>query len=219
DECRRQGTSLAALETAEKKGMDTGVRVKHPLDPTWEIPVYVANFVLMDYGTGAIFGCPSGDQRDLDFARKYDLPVVAVVMPAGEDASSFTIGDTAYDGDGIMINSRFLDGKTTEEAFQAVAERLSGAVLGNLPQGERKVNFRLRDWGISRQRYWGCPIPVIHCEVCGVVPVPKKDLPVKLPDDVTLDRKSTRLNSSHVKISYAVFCLKQKQLLHDTHPE
>src|SRR5690606_17834577 len=111
DECRRQGTSLAALETAEKKGVDTGVRVKQPLDPTWEIPVYVANFVLMDYGTGAIFGCPSGDQRDLDFARKYDLPVVAVVMPAGEDASSFTIGDTAYDGDGVMINSGFLDGK------------------------------------------------------------------------------------------------------------
>ncbi|HEX2147548.1 MAG TPA: leucine--tRNA ligase, partial [Pseudorhizobium sp.] len=194
-ECRQQGTSLAALETAEKKGMDTGIRVKHPLDPNWELPVYVANFVLMDYGTGAIFGCPSGDQRDLDFARKYNLPVVPVVMPAGGDQASFSIGDTAYDGDGVMINSRFLDGKSTEEAFELVAERLSSTImLGNMPQGERKVNFRLRDWGISRQRYWGCPIPVIHCEVCGVVPVPKKDLPIKLPDDVTFDQPGNPLD-------------------------
>jgi len=194
DECRRQGTSLAALETAEKKGMDTGIRVRHPLDPSWELPVYIANFVLMDYGTGAIFGCPSGDQRDLDFARKYDLPVVPVVMPAGDDAGSFKIGDTAYDGDGVMINSRFLDGLSTEEAFETVVRRLSETMLGNKPQGERKVNFRLRDWGISRQRYWGCPIPVIHCEVCGVVPVPKKDLPVRLPDDVTFDQPGNPLD-------------------------
>ncbi|MFN7093473.1 MAG: leucine--tRNA ligase, partial [Allorhizobium sp.] len=194
DECRQHGTSLAALETAEKKGIDTGIRVRHPLDPSWELPVYVANFVLMDYGTGAIFGCPAGDQRDLDFARKYGLPVVAVVMPADGDPQSFTIGDTAYDGDGVMINSRFLDGKTTTEAFDLVADRLSASSLGNMPQGERKVNFRLRDWGISRQRYWGCPIPVIHCEVCGVVPVPKKDLPVKLPDDVTFDHPGNPLD-------------------------
>jgi leucyl-tRNA synthetase len=194
DECRHHGTSLAALETAEKKGIDTGIRVRHPLDPSWELPVYVANFVLMDYGTGAIFGCPAGDQRDLDFARKYGLPVVAVVMPADGDPQSFTIGDTAYDGDGVMINSRFLDGKTTTEAFDLVADRLSTSSLGNMPQGERKVNFRLRDWGISRQRYWGCPIPVIHCEVCGVVPVPKKDLPVKLPDDVTFDHPGNPLD-------------------------
>ena len=187
DECRRAGTSLAALETAEKRGMDTGVKVRHPFDPSWELPVYVANFVLMDYGTGAIFGCPSGDQRDLDFARKYDLPVVPVVMPKDGDAATFTVGDTAYDGDGVMINSRFLDGLDTEEAFKVVADQLSEKTLGNAPQGERKVQFRLRDWGISRQRYWGCPIPVIHCEACGVVPVPKKDLPVKLPDDVTFD--------------------------------
>ncbi|NKK98242.1 leucine--tRNA ligase [Rhizobium leguminosarum bv. viciae] len=194
DECRRAGTSLAALETAEKKGMDTGIRVRHPLDPSWELPVYIANFVLMDYGTGAIFGCPSGDQRDLDFARKYGLPVVAVVMPKDGDAASFAVGDTAYDGDGVMINSRFLDGKTTEEAFSIVADRLSAASLGNAPQGERKVNFRLRDWGISRQRYWGCPIPVIHCDDCGVVPVPKADLPVKLPDDVTFDQPGNPLD-------------------------
>ncbi len=194
EECRRAGTSLAALETAEKKGMDTGIRVRHPFDPSWELPVYIANFVLMDYGTGAIFGCPSGDQRDLDFARKYGLPVVPVVMPADGDAASFTVGDTAYDGDGVMINSRFLDGMSTEEAFQTVATKLSETYLGNIPQAERKVNFRLRDWGISRQRYWGCPIPVIHCDDCGVLPVPKKDLPVRLPDDVTFDQPGNPLD-------------------------
>ncbi|MDK4704953.1 leucine--tRNA ligase [Rhizobium sp. CNPSo 4062] len=194
EECRRAGTSLAALETAEKKGMDTGIRVHHPFDPSWELPVYIANFVLMDYGTGAIFGCPSGDQRDLDFARKYGLPVVPVVMPADGDAATFTVGDVAYDGDGVMINSRFLDGMSTEEAFQTVATKLSETSLGNAPQAERKVNFRLRDWGISRQRYWGCPIPVIHCDDCGVLPVPKKDLPVKLPDDVTFDQPGNPLD-------------------------
>lgn len=194
EECRRAGTSLAALETAEKKGMDTGIRVHHPFDSSWELPVYIANFVLMDYGTGAIFGCPSGDQRDLDFARKYGLPVVPVVMPADGDAASFTVGDVAYDGDGVMINSRFLDGMSTEEAFQTVATKLSETSLGNTPQAERKVNFRLRDWGISRQRYWGCPIPVIHCDDCGVLPVPKKDLPIKLPDDVTFDQPGNPLD-------------------------
>ncbi|WP_377292517.1 leucine--tRNA ligase [Rhizobium sp. SG2393] len=194
EECRRAGTSLAALETAEKKGIDTGVRVRHPFDPAWELPVYVANFVLMDYGTGAIFGCPSGDQRDLDFARKYGLPVVPVVMPAGRDKDSFTVGDTAFTDDGIMINSRFLDGLTTDAAFREVADRLEATTLLGAPQAERKVNFRLRDWGISRQRYWGCPIPVIHCEDCGVVPVPKQDLPVKLPDDVTFDKPGNPLD-------------------------
>ncbi|MGV8937647.1 MAG: leucine--tRNA ligase [Allorhizobium sp.] len=194
EECQRAGTSLAALETAEKKGIDIGIRVRHPFDPAWELPVYVANFVLMDYGTGAIFGCPSGDQRDLDFARKYDLPVVPVVMPADGDAASFAIGDTAYDGDGVMINSRFLDGMTPAVAFDTVASKLSAMSLGNSAQAERKVNFRLRDWGISRQRYWGCPIPVIHCEDCGVVPVPKSDLPVRLPDDVTFDTPGNPLD-------------------------
>ncbi len=194
EECRRAGTSLAALETAEKKGMDTGIRVRHPFDSSWELPVYIANFVLMDYGTGAIFGCPSGDQRDLDFARKYGLPVVPVVMPRDGDAASFTVGDVAYDGDGVMINSRFLDGMSTEEAFETVATKLSETSLGNTPQAERKVNFRLRDWGISRQRYWGCPIPVIHCDDCGVLPVPKQDLPVRLPDDVTFDQPGNPLD-------------------------
>jgi leucyl-tRNA synthetase len=123
-ECRRMGTSVAALETAEKEGYDTGIRVVHPFDPEWQLPVYVANFILMDYGTGAIFGCPSGDQRDLEFARKYGLPVVPVVMPKGADAATFAIGDTAYADDGVMINSRFLDGLDTGAAFEEVAKRL-----------------------------------------------------------------------------------------------
>lgn len=187
EECRHAGTSLAELETAEKKGIDTGIRVLHPLDTTWEVPVYIANFVLMEYGTGAIFGCPSGDQRDLDFARKFGLPVIAVVMPRGGEAASFAVTDEAYTGDGVMINSRFLNGLETGLAFDEVAKRLASILIGGAPQAERKVHYRLRDWGISRQRYWGCPIPVIHCEDCGVVAVPKTDLPVKLPDDVTFE--------------------------------
>ncbi|TXR49205.1 leucine--tRNA ligase [Phyllobacterium endophyticum] len=194
DECRHAGTSVVALETAEKKGFDTGLRVEHPFDPSWKLPVYVANFVLMDYGTGAIFGCPAHDQRDLDFANKYGLPVVAVVMPKDEDPASFQIAETAHVDDGVMINSRFLDGLSPAAAFEEVANRLEKQTIGNRPQGERKVNFRLRDWGISRQRYWGCPIPMIHCDDCGVVPVPKADLPVKLPDDVEFDRPGNPLD-------------------------
>jgi leucyl-tRNA synthetase len=194
DQCRRAGTSLAALETAEKIGLKTAINVVHPLDPDWTVPVYIANFVLMDYGTGAIFGCPSGDQRDLDFARKYNLPVTPVVMPADADAASFVITDTAYVGDGVMINSRELDGLTPEKAFNAVADLLERKTLGNAPQAARKTNFRLRDWGLSRQRYWGAPIPVIHCDDCGVVPVPAKDLPVQLPDDITLEKPGNPLD-------------------------
>jgi leucyl-tRNA synthetase len=194
DELKTRGTSAAEIETAEKMGFDTGVRVVHPFDSSWVLPVYVANFVLMDYGTGAIFGCPSGDQRDLDFARKYDLPVVPVVMPADADAASFVIADEAYVDDGVMINSRFLDGMTPKDAFDAVATRLSGVTVGGRPQGERKVQFRLRDWLISRQRSWGCPIPVIHCDDCGAVPVPAGDLPVRLPDDVSFDRPGNPLD-------------------------
>ena len=193
EECRRLGTSVAEIESAEKKGFDTGIRAIHPLDKDWLLPVYVANFVLMDYGTGAIFACPSGDQRDLDFARKYDLPAVPVILPPGEKPETFVIKDKAYDGDGTMINSRFLDGLDTKAAFEEVAKRLESTKLGKKPVGTRKVNYRLRDWGISRQRYWGCPIPVIHCEECGVVPVPAKDLPVRLPDDATFDKPGNPL--------------------------
>jgi leucyl-tRNA synthetase len=194
EEVRRTGTSAAALETAEKKGFDTGIRVVHPFDKSWKLPVYVANFVLMDYGTGAIFGCPSGDQRDLDFANKYGLPVIPVVMPKDADAATFQIIDEAYTDDGVMINSRFLDGMAPKPAFDEVADRLAAVTIGNRPMAERKVNFRLRDWLISRQRYWGCPIPVIHCEACGTVPVPDGQLPVELPADVTFDRPGNPLD-------------------------
>jgi leucyl-tRNA synthetase len=187
EDCKRVGTSLAAIETAEKRGYDTGLRVVHPFDPTWRLPVYVANFILMDYGTGAIFGCPAHDQRDLDFVNAYGLGVTPVVCPPGVDPASFTIDKEAYDGDGVMINSRFLDGMTIEAAKTEVARRLEAQSLGNRAQGKRQVNFKLRDWGVSRQRYWGCPIPVIHCEACGVVPVPASDLPVTLPEDVSFN--------------------------------
>ncbi|MFM9859317.1 leucine--tRNA ligase [Pseudoxanthobacter sp. M-2] len=193
-ECRRMGTSVAVLETAEKKGYDTGLTVEHPLIPGRRLPVYVANFVLMEYGTGAIFGCPAHDQRDLEFARKYGLPVIPVVLPPDADAATFAIGDEPYVGDGRLYNSDFLDGLSVPEAKDAVARRLEGETLDGAPQGARQVNYRLRDWGISRQRYWGCPIPVIHCAECGVVPVPKADLPVQLPDDIDFDKPGNPLD-------------------------
>jgi leucyl-tRNA synthetase len=193
-ETKRQGTAQEIIDTAEKQGFDTGIKAVHPFDPDWKIPVYVANFVLMEYGTGAIFGCPAHDQRDLDFVNKYNLGNTPVVCPEGQDPATFVITDTAYDGEGRMINSRFLDGMTIEAAKEDVARRLESAVRGNAPVGERQVNFRLRDWGISRQRYWGCPIPVIHCPTCDVVPVPDSDLPVVLPEDVSFDKPGNALD-------------------------
>ncbi len=187
DECRKMGTAQEAIDKAEKKGFDTGIRVSHPFDPNWTLPVYVANFILMDYGTGAIFGCPAHDQRDFDFATSYKLPIKTVVCPTDADPKTYEVGDAPYDGEGLLINSLFLDGMTIAQGKEEVAKRLESVSLNGSPIGKRKVNFRLRDWGISRQRYWGCPIPVIHCEVCGTVPVPIKDLPVKLPEDVTFD--------------------------------
>ncbi|HET9715875.1 MAG TPA: leucine--tRNA ligase [Pseudolabrys sp.] len=194
NECKKIGTSQAAIDTAEKIGFDTGMKALHPFDPNWKLPIYVANFILMDYGTGAIFGCPAHDQRDLDFANKYGLGNTPVVCPPGQDPKSFVITDVSYDGDGRMINSRFLDGMGIEEAKEEVAKRLESETRGNSPVAQRQVNYRLRDWGISRQRYWGCPIPIIHCEKCGIVPVPEKDLPVTLPDDVSFDKPGNPLD-------------------------
>jgi leucyl-tRNA synthetase len=187
EECHHHGTSATELETQEKKGFDTGVRVAHPVIEGVELPVYIANFILMEYGTGAIFGCPAHDQRDLEFAQAYGRPVMPVVLPPDGDPATFTIGDEAYTGDGVLFNSDFLDGLAVADAKNAMADRLAARTVGGKPQGVRKTEFRLRDWGISRQRYWGCPIPMIHCERCGIVPVPAEDLPVKLPDDVSFD--------------------------------
>ncbi|MDE1968018.1 MAG: leucine--tRNA ligase [Alphaproteobacteria bacterium] len=188
-ECNRMGTSEAAIETAEKMGYDTGVRAAHPFDAKRSLPVYVANFVLMEYGTGAIFGCPAHDQRDLEFARKYKLPVTPVVLPPDADAKSFAIADEAYTGDGAHINSGFLDRLDVPSA-----KRRAIAELEQRHAGAGATVWRLRDWGVSRQRYWGCPIPVIHCGQCGIVPVPESDLPVRLPDDVTFDQPGNPLD-------------------------
>ncbi|MCG8511484.1 MAG: leucine--tRNA ligase, partial [Rhodospirillales bacterium] len=155
-----------------------------------ELPVYVANFVLMEYGTGAIFGCPAHDQRDLDFARKYGLDVVPVVAPEDAEPSIFAIENEAYTGDGRMINSHFLDGMAIDDAKNEIASRLKAAGAG-----EKAINYRLRDWGVSRQRYWGCPIPVVHCKDCGVVPVPETDLPVRLPEDVSFEKAGNPLEN------------------------
>ncbi|WP_137388638.1 leucine--tRNA ligase [Rhodoligotrophos defluvii] len=192
-ECAALGTAEEAIERAEKRGMPLGIYARHPFRADVRLPVYAANFVLMGYGEGAVFGCPAHDQRDLDFARKYGLPVIPVVAPRDADPATFSIGDEAFlDTEGesvVLINSDFLNGMSVPEAKAEVARRMEAAGTG-----QRTVNFRLRDWGVSRQRYWGCPVPVIHCPDCGMVPVPKEQLPVVLPEDVSFDKPGNPLD-------------------------
>jgi leucyl-tRNA synthetase len=203
EEAHRIGTATEAIDKAEKLGVFTGIHVKHPVKPGATLPVYVANFVLMDYGTGAIFGCPAHDQRDLDFARRYGLPVIPVVLPEGADADTFEVDSEAYTGPGRAYHSEFLDGLEIDAAKKKIAEYFAARTVDNHQQGTVEVNYRLRDWGISRQRYWGCPIPVIHCENCGTNPVPDAELPVVLPEDVTFDKPGNPLDHhptwKHVK--------------------
>ena len=186
-ECRKGGSTQAEIEQAEKIGFDTGLKVIHPFDGR-EVSVWIANFILSEYGTGAIFGCPAHDQRDLDFARKYGLPVIPVVRPdgAGDD---FAVDSEAYVGPGRLFQSDFMDGMEIEPAKAAAIARIEAA-----GQGQGATIYRLRDWGVSRQRYWGCPIPVIHCARCGPVGVPADQLPVELPKDVTFDTPGNPLD-------------------------
>jgi leucyl-tRNA synthetase len=186
--CRQGASTEAELETAEKLGFDTGIKVAHPFIAGQTLPVWIANFILMDYGTGAIFGCPAHDQRDLDFARKYDLPVRPVVLPPDATADTFEVGAEAYVGPGRIYRSDFLDGLSIEAAkAQAIAK------IEAMGRGAGSTVYRLRDWGVSRQRYWGCPIPIVHCPTCGPVAVPDDQLPVLLPDDVAFDQPGNPL--------------------------
>jgi leucyl-tRNA synthetase len=186
-ECRKGGSTQAEIEQAEKIGFDTGLKVVHPFDGR-EVSVWIANFILSEYGTGAIFGCPAHDQRDLDFARKYSLPVIPVVRPEGA-GDDFEVGTEAYVGPGRLFQSDFMDGMEIEPAKAAAIARIEAA-----GHGQGATIYRLRDWGVSRQRYWGCPIPVIHCAKCGPVGVPADQLPVELPKDVTFDTPGNPLD-------------------------
>jgi leucyl-tRNA synthetase len=187
EECNKLGMAEEIIEKTEKLGFDTGLKIVHPFDESIELPLYIANFVLMEYGTGAIFGCPAHDQRDLDFALKYNLQVTPVISPDGKD--DFSVGAEAFTGNGTLINSRFLNGMSVAEAAKTICAKIE-----EKKQGERTINYRLRDWGVSRQRYWGCPIPIIYCDACGVVPVPLEQLPVTLPEDVTFDKAGNPLD-------------------------
>ncbi|MEP3655908.1 MAG: leucine--tRNA ligase [Litorimonas sp.] len=202
-ECAKVGTSEEAIAQAPKLGIDTGLRVKHPFDPSITLPVWIANFVLMGYGTGAVFGCPAHDQRDLDFARKYDLPVTPVVLPEGEDAATYDVGDEAYTGEGKLFNSDFLNGLNKSKGIKTAIHKISEMGLG-----EGVTQYRLRDWGVSRQRYWGCPIPVIKCGDCGSVPVPEDQLPVELPYDINFDKPGNPLDRHPTWKTEGVTCPK-----------
>ncbi|MCE8007188.1 leucine--tRNA ligase [Aestuariivita sp.] len=195
-ECRRGGTTEEALEKADKLGFDTGLRVRHPFDTAWELPVYVANFILMDYGTGAVFGCPAHDQRDLDFANKYGLPVTSTYVPAAGEEGFIRPedGGEAYvppKTEKIHYVKGFA-GDEMQTGDQGVDAAIAFCEANSVGQGVTK--FRLRDWGLSRQRYWGCPIPVVHCDDCGVVPEAKENLPIRLPDDVSFDQPGNPLD-------------------------
>ena len=184
-ECRKGGTSAEEIETAEKIGYDTGIRVKHPLDPNWELPVWIANFILMDYGTGAIFGCPAHDQRDFDFSTKYGLPIVPVFLGEGMEDGRMAEPFVPMKSEKVTYIRGFGAVSGHASGDEAVAAAIAHAEANGYGKGVTK--FRLRDWGVSRQRYWGCPIPVIHCATCGVVPEDKKNLPIELPYDVSFD--------------------------------
>ncbi|MCA0857872.1 leucine--tRNA ligase [Phaeobacter italicus] len=190
-ECRKGGTTEEAIETAEKLGYDTGIKVKHPLDPNWELPVWIANFILMDYGTGAIFACPAHDQRDFEFATKYDLPIIPVFEDPSSDGGDLSEAYVPTKAEKVRYVKGFSGNgeQTGEEAVNAAVDKAEADGWG-----EGVTKFRLRDWGLSRQRYWGCPIPVVHCDSCGVVPEKKENLPVRLPDDVSFDKPGNPLD-------------------------
>jgi leucyl-tRNA synthetase len=183
-ECRKGGTTEEAIETAEKLGMDTGLRVRHPFDTSWELPVYIANFILMDYGTGAIFGCPAHDQRDFEFATKYGLPITSTFLPAEDADPKVTEAYVPAKSERVYYNGGFA-GEQWQTGDEAIATAIEACEAKGVGQGVTK--YRLRDWGLSRQRYWGCPIPVVHCNDCGVVPEKKENLPIELPYDVSFD--------------------------------
>ena len=190
DECAKTGTTEESIAQAEKIGFKTNLLAINPLNPKEKVPVYFANFVLMDYGFGAVFGCPAHDQRDFDFAKKYNLEIKTVVKPETED-ETFQVSSEAYTGPGNLINSEFLNGLSVpEESIHKTIEILEKKKIGN-----KKVNYRLKDWGISRQRYWGCPIPIAYDEENKIVKIPEKELPVKLPENINIDTKGNPLDA------------------------